>query len=231
MEWVTSHLSTVLGGLAGVLAIIAAFVAASEQDSATAEQNRLLKKLEAKNDKLSEKDDQIIALHQKSQDFFSGGDSSFYLHFQLKNGDPIAYYRVAGDNPVREVLLGVKQVPIDRNNVIADEIDSQNFVVGTAWPDSFLRLKNFPFPQSGNADFLIHISQLNAAPIQLVSMRRLEENGPVLFAYRVWRVVKVDGKISVNEIKSAHHVDPDFPVDADGKVDWIDNPATWTKYL
>ena len=64
-EWVSNHWSTVIGGLAGLLALVAAIVAATEQDKATAEQNRLLKKLDTKND-------EIVKLQQFSLDFFRG---------------------------------------------------------------------------------------------------------------------------------------------------------------
>jgi hypothetical protein len=231
MEWITGHCSTVLGALAGILAIIAAIVSAKEQDANSAEQTRLLTKLDAKNDDL-------IKLQQHQLDFYTGKNSRFYLQIIHAADGPRAEYAIQGDNPAREVLATIINVTemtkyklehhSKESGAEANRLYMKSFPIGTVWPDAGQFIREFPF--SSEANYLVTFMQLmDKGSIQLVSTKNV--NGSPKFAYRVFEIVDQKQRKAKELKKPIRVVDDGFPLDKNGKVEWLDYPEHWMSMI
>jgi hypothetical protein len=169
-------------------------------------------------------------------------DSFLYIDFNSSaDNTPSAIVRVHGDDPIVQVRFDVVN-PSEfirwnaEMGAIVDAKRRNSFGVGWQYNQSYsvghegVELNKpfkFPFPEDGNGDFVIRIRQLNGQAIEVVSMRQ-DSKGKNAFAYRVFQIVDDDGFIlKVREITELRHIDDNFPLDSDGKCDWVDHSEKW----
>lgn len=212
-DWLS--MSTILTGLAGLIAIAAAIISSIEQTRDANAQNKLLTRLDEKNTALIEAQSKLNDLQQDSLDHFTGGESIFYLHFDMGKDKPVANMKVKGKHPVPTPLIEifdfVKGDELHKSGEMTSEEIKEKMVtrhnLETVWPDSGLMLTRFPFTEKNVGLYAIFISQPKGNFVQIMRMKKLE-NGSYGFAYQMFKNLGIKNeKTEIQVIEGMHHCD------------------------
>ncbi len=143
----------------------------------------------------------------------SGGDSFCWMNFVHQWGYPCPAFVVEGKFPLFGVSVRIfdvtaQQLGIRRQDVA---IDLGDLFAGRAWMNATARL---PFTGESAQDFNLFFSARNGMWNQKLLTR--EVGGDWIMATRVWRCAGSDASESL----VFERVDPGFPLNAAGEVEW-----------
>ena len=170
------------------------------------------------NERLHNKNDEIIKLNQYIRDSIMGGDSFCYL-LPIESTNPYAMLLHSGEYPLYDI--GVSVLDLDQMENVKDFTlenvlgNQRNVAIGNLAAHSSMLMGRDILPLTGNAKrFTIQITARNGFFHEALRMRR-GEDGVWHHALRVTRTT-AGGKSEVIFTKISEH----YPKEADGSIDW-----------
>ena len=172
----------------------------------------------------------IAELNEQIAKSITGGDSYCYLDFRLMGADanrPTIVVVHRGKYPIYE--LNARIVDLQKTAEIREAKGSRltlddvkaadtSMAIGQIAPTQARILTDWQLPDRDEQDYNIFFSARNGFFTQLVRFRRHSVMGYRVQATKVFRGVSDDGKTLLEK------VDPGFPLDAQGKVEWNKKP-------
>jgi hypothetical protein len=208
--------------LPALLIVIGALVAASGGFWQSWRQSKF-------NAEIGQKNEKIIALQDKNMSAIMGGDSycNLALLSALKPTDQAAngVLILHGENPLYDVTVRVVDLNEYEQRLIAGDPTASDVLFGTTigvgnMIPNAVRPVTFPRSTGNEVSYNIFFFARNGAWVQQL---RMQSTGTKWA--RASRVYALDQKYNQGEQRLLE-VDPDYPLDAKGEVEWERKPAS-----
>lgn len=156
---------------------------------------------------------EIMRLQEELNRSMTGGDSFAAMYFGWINGKSMLIIRHFGVYPLTTIRI----------NIVTPQLKHLDaFVYPTLPPDAVEPIKPFPLDTDDRLALQINFSTLTNSWYETLLCAKVQ--GELVFAIRVWKLRFVEGfaeKVMLHE-----EVNPRFPRDSSGEVDWSFGGAT-----
>lgn len=178
--------------------------------------------------KIVEKSEEIARLNEKITGSITGGNSFAYVLFlsiNMELNSSLLSVVQKGDYPLYDISIRIVDVdkfslfknqegPLDYNKISKAE---KVLNIGNLGSGHSTILAPWKFPNKNSVNYNIFIGARNGLITELVRMKRV--NGVWKTAYKVIRqIFEKDMKVEVETL--LEKIDPDFPTNIHGEVDW-----------
>jgi hypothetical protein len=220
--------------MVGIFALGGSYFVAIDQREADALARKQTIQIQSAQAELKAKTDHIANLNNEIKGFITGGDSYCFLHFRNVqsifapgNIERRIDVVIVGEYPLHDVRVEVydlyalaeigDKVPHEQLQKKSRKIDSK-FGILTKSTNMQIFSGGFPWPKTGlSGRYIIIISASNGNIYQ--EARAEKVNDMWCYAWRVFRD-------STSGYLLQNYADPEFPRNAEGKIEWWDSPIS-----